>query len=211
MVPSTLEGYMQYSWGCSFASVQTTDDPFSPADQVTFIVQLRGCIGYPNNSLPLIDGDNRYLEGGSIGTTPDIFVTRLQAGSTNLLVEPINAEYLSTFSNQSQVLVSVNGARAVCKTNCSFSFTPSVPTLTSVTLTSTPALNLTLNYANSSFSSNSIGLANLHITIDNTSCISLSGSTTNIVCFLPKNADNTPILALPDYQLLLQISRFRSG
>lgn len=134
-------------------------------------------------------GGNSGLEGGALGTTPAFNITELQAGSKNLLIEPISSEYLFVMSDRPQTLVTVNGVGAVCQSNCSFNFTPSVPTLTNAVLTSTNTLNLTLNYTGSS--SSSFQLKDFTVSVDGVTCLSMSGSITNINCVLPKNADGS--------------------
>ena len=171
---------------------------------MTFIVSLQGCYGLPAN-LPLIVGDNAGLEGGRLGTTPEFNITRLQSGSTNLLIEPINSEYLFTSSDKPQVLVNVNGIVATCQTNCSFYFTPVIPTLTNAALTPTNTLNLTLSYNGTN--SSAFNLKDYSVSVDGINCSPLSGSITNINCVLPKNSDGSLQLRAGSFKPVVMINK----
>lgn len=143
--PTTLQGYIKQSWGCDTANVVNADSMFNPRLQVTFLISLRGCAGLPPN-LPLIVADGSKIEGGSITGSPELTMTELQNGSNNVLIEPLSPEFLFVPDSKPQVLVTVNDIVASCQTNCSFGFTPILPSITKAVLTTTNSLNVTLAY-----------------------------------------------------------------
>ena len=201
--PQYVKQYMKQSWKCDFVDVTNFDNSFYPGEKLTFLVSLSGCYGQPPN-VPLIVADSSALEGGSNGT-PEFTVVELQAGSTNLMIEPINSEFLFTLSDKPQVLVNANGIQAVCQTNCSFSFTPILPTITSNTLTPSNSLNVTLAYNGTN--SNAFNIRDFSISLAGVDCLSISGSITNINCVLPKNTDGSLRIPAGNYTPLVLIAR----
>jgi hypothetical protein len=87
--PGDLGTWIAQSWNCSYVEVDLNVAARYP-DGFTYIISWVGCSG--SKSLIFADGTN--LVGGTVGTNPTIQVWRTRAASTNLLVEPISAEYL---------------------------------------------------------------------------------------------------------------------
>lgn len=82
--PSTIKEYIKNSWRCKLVNVDS-DNPFMPEAGYSMVITLRGCPGVSAN-MPLMVADASNLTGGRDGTTPSIDITRIQAGSLDLMV-----------------------------------------------------------------------------------------------------------------------------
>lgn len=204
MSPDNLQRYMQNSWLCSLVTVDTFDIPNIPEDGYTYYISLRGCAGLPP-AMPLLVADNTDLAGGRDGTTPEIEITRVQAGSTDLMVEPLNSEYLFMAADKPQVIATVKGIQSVCGSDCSFEFSNNIPTLTGANLDYNSArLILSVTYPNAT----GIDLSSITVTIDDTPCTGLVGSIYNFNCTLPKVTAGTPRIRAGEYLPIVYFKKY---
>lgn len=145
---STLIGYFASS---VFQYKQVEIDTIGPGfvNGNTFVIQFVGVKG----DLPPMVIDVSKLTGGNIASPPTATVLTHRDGSTNILMDPINAEVLGTYSTTPSVLVKVNGATSRCLGDCSYTVTPSLtPTLVSASLTDNVLkLNITTDVAIGAF------------------------------------------------------------
>lgn len=196
---STLKGWMAAAWGCPDIEVINGQGSTNPDGNI-YIVSFVGC----NGPLAVITSSNTFLQGGSSGTVPAVTVTQLQAGSNNLLVEPVTVEYLQTAAPLPQVLVTVAGSLSKCVGDCSYQVLP----------TATPILNsATLNPVNSQITLNvsdpsNIGfqLVDINVTLDGVRCrVNTGFSIDNFNCTLDKNPDNSPLARAGSYMPQVEI------
>ena len=170
-----------------FGNVQVNiiSDPFWQAYGATWIITYYGV----NTFLPDLTLDFVNLHGGVAGTKPQMYTNTLRWYSSHLLFDPIDFTLLNTYSNQPNVLVTVNDIPAVCTGDCKYTFLDNVPVLQSATLSSSiVTLSLT--------DPGSIGfsLSDVTINIGGQTCtvINLSDPINNFQCQLPVNSDSTP-------------------
>jgi hypothetical protein len=154
-----------------------------------------------NFDIPEINFVNNLI-GGKIGTFPTINCTTRRNYSSNLLFNPIDYQFMSTYSSQPNTIVQINGIRSVCLNDCTYTFITTVPEITSNDL-SANILTITLTDPNAV----NVPLANITVRFDNQDCISLSGSMTSFTCTLPLSSDGvTPMLAAGDYFPIVYIN-----
>lgn len=165
-----LASWISQSWGCTYVEVDLIGQSYF--DGVTYIISFIGC----NGPKSLIVSDATKLVGGVIGSNPTVSVWRTRAASTNLLVEPVSAEYLFGAASTSQVIVTVNGVQSVCQGDCSYAVDPAItPVLATAafnSVTGVLSLNVT-DPGNVGFNSSKIT-----VTLDSTPCTSVSSGST---------------------------------
>jgi len=121
--------------------------------------------------------------------------------SSNLLVDPIDYRWMYTYSNQPNVLVTVNGILAVGKGNSSYVFINQIPVLT-VLLLNGNILNIELTDPQLL----NANLSQISVTVGNENCINIIGIMTNFTCQLSTYSNGTLTLSVGIYYPVIKIS-----
>lgn len=143
--------------------------------------------GY-NDVVPPVTASSAFLTGGKLGTVPTATFIELRAYSPNLLVNPIDFNYLSTDAAKANVLVSVNNLQGACVGNCEYTFIINEPVLTALSRANS-LLDIQLSTANTL----PYTLADTTIIFDGQKCsiVNVAASPSSFQCQLPVNTDST--------------------
>lgn len=166
-----LASWIAQSWNCTYVEVDLVPGKYY-VDGVTYIISWIGCPG-PKS---LIVSNANKMTGGVVGTFPTVSVWRTRAASTNLLVEPVSAEYLFGAASTSQVIVTVNGVQSECQGDCSYVVDPAItPVLASATYNSVTGV-MSLNVTDPG----SLGFLpnQMIVTLDSTPCTGITSGNT---------------------------------
>ncbi len=161
-----------------------------PEDGYQYIIYY---IGY-NKDLPDLVVDNSKLEGGVVGTIPQMVASTRRNFNTNLFVDPVDYRWMKTYSNKPSVRVTVNDIPSACNGDCTYTFINTVPVLQSATLN-----GFTLSVTLTDPAALNAPLSDISVKLDNQPCTNLVGTMTSFTCTLPKNSDNTPILTVGSF------------
>ena len=133
------------------------------------------------------------LKGGKSGVS--VGLTVLQDGnSNNVLLAPITPSLLYTPEEVSQISVSVSGIRAVCSGNCTYTYTPTVPAVPTITNFKWSGSSITINLTNSGVTNASL-FDELSFGGSLLTLKSYVSSTGTISCSIPTNPDGTAMIA----------------
>jgi hypothetical protein len=145
-------------------------------------------MGY-NKDVPDLVVDGGRLNGGRDGSSPQIFTSTRRNFNTNFFVDPVDYRWINTYSDQPNVIVTVDDIPSACNTNCTYAFLNTVPVVDSATLS-----GFTMSLALTDPGNLKAPLSAIKVTLDNQPCTDLAGTMLSFTCKLPKNTDNTPIL-----------------
>jgi hypothetical protein len=146
--------------------------------------------------VPIITVSGSGLTGGLDGTSPTIAYSNARPYSSNILFDPVPYSMLYSVASSPQVVVTVNGLKSVCISDCSYSFIPNIPTIASQT-TSNNGVNvaLTITDPTSQIYSNSA----LTIAINGVPCTISQGTYPQLSCSIETSPDGNPMISAGNY------------
>lgn len=134
---------------------------------------------------PIIRVDPTGLTGGSSSPTVSVNILRPYSTSITFVVD---YNFVHTYTNNINVLVTVNKIPSVCLTNCSYTFIDATK-ITALSLTGS-----TINFAISNPKSLSFTYSDITVTANGMPCTVSQGPLSGLSCSLQTNNDSSPIL-----------------
>jgi len=144
------------------------------------------------------------LAGGKSSTKPQVTLSVLRLQNSNLLVNPIDYNYLTTPSSKPNLLVTVNGLVSVCTGDCTYTFLTNPPLLTMATRSGS-----ILTLALTDPAATNYTLSDVTISLAGQPCIILNPITStisNFQCQLPTNSDSSPTIPAGTYMPIATIA-----
>jgi hypothetical protein len=192
-------------YNCRWVDVDASPNS-TAADGLRFVISIFNCSTL-NVSLT---ATSVGLAGGLGGTTPQVSITRLKNSADSLWFEPITSEHLYTPSANGstigQVIVMVNQAISVCRSDCSYNFTSATTNVTSFTFDyATGNMTIVLN------TNSTILPGNYTITLGGVPCVvdPNSSNVTNLNCTI--SAGNLLLIPTGDYWPVINVTNTTSG
>ena len=149
------------------------------------------------------------ITGGPIATPATLVHTVHTAASDELFFNSIPSDMLFTLSDKPQINVKVDSLYAACPNDkCDYDIAAPADTLTILSFTRTGAeLTIVVTTASESMADANLLVApDLEITFGASTCVISSIALPNIVCDLPKNADDTPMIEAGDHLPIVHLN-----